>query len=169
VTLDGVPVGGPFNPSLAQIPVEDIDRIEIVKGPQGTLYGVSAFAGMISIFTRGGSGEHGRLTLGGGTFGVGQGSGSLEHPLGPESRVRLSGSAQRSDGCRIGPARRSIAARSGSRLVWARGISTSISRRSATPRSGARRSPMRDRSCRASCSITTRPRAARGSITTCWR
>ena len=29
-----------------QIDVEDIDRIEIVKGPRGTLYGVSAFAGM---------------------------------------------------------------------------------------------------------------------------
>ena len=52
VTVDGVPAGGPFNPSLAQISVEDIDRIEIVKGPQGTLYGVSAFAGMIQVFTR---------------------------------------------------------------------------------------------------------------------
>src|SRR5947207_3407643 len=52
VTVDGVPIGGPFNPSLTQVPVEDIDRIEIVKGPQGTLYGVSAFAGMIQIFTR---------------------------------------------------------------------------------------------------------------------
>ena len=52
VTVDGVPAGGPFNPSLAQISVEDIDRIEIVKGPQGTLYGVSAFAGMIHVFTR---------------------------------------------------------------------------------------------------------------------
>ena len=52
VMVDGVPVGGPFNPSLSQIDVEDIDRIEIVKGPQGTLYGVSAFAGMIQIFTR---------------------------------------------------------------------------------------------------------------------
>lgn len=50
--VDGVPVGGPFNPSLAQIDIEDVDRIEIVKGPQGTLYGVSAFAGMIQEFTR---------------------------------------------------------------------------------------------------------------------
>ena len=44
-TLNGVPVGGPFNPSLSQIPIDDVDRIEIVKGPQGTMYGVSAFAG----------------------------------------------------------------------------------------------------------------------------
>ena len=69
VTVDGVPVGGPFNPSLSQIPVEDVDRIEIVKGPQGTLYGVSAFAGMIQVFTRrpsgsgGGSASHRRRLL----------------------------------------------------------------------------------------------------------
>ena len=48
VTVDGVPVGGPFNPDLAMIPVDDIDRIEIVRGPQGTLYGTSAFAGFVS-------------------------------------------------------------------------------------------------------------------------
>ena len=30
VMVDGVPVGGPFNPSLAQINVEDVDHIEIV-------------------------------------------------------------------------------------------------------------------------------------------
>ena len=45
VLVDGVPVGGPFNPNLAQVPVENIDRIEINRGPQGTLYGNSAFAG----------------------------------------------------------------------------------------------------------------------------
>src|SRR5881628_533470 len=68
ITLDGVPVGGPFNPSLAQIPLEDIDRIEVVKGPQGTLYGVSAFAGMIQAFTRDSEVGRGHLTLGGGSF-----------------------------------------------------------------------------------------------------
>ena len=52
IMVDGVPAGGPFNPSLSQINVEDIDRIEIVKGPQGTLYGVSAFAGMVQVFTK---------------------------------------------------------------------------------------------------------------------
>jgi outer membrane receptor protein involved in Fe transport len=68
VMVDGVPAGGPFNPSLAQIPVENVDRIEIVKGPQGTLYGVSAFAGMIQVFTRHPKEAGGSLTLGGGSF-----------------------------------------------------------------------------------------------------
>src|SRR5713101_4022420 len=68
ITYDGVPVGGPFNPSLAQIPVEDLDRIEIVKGPQGTLYGVSAFAGMVQAFSRAGEQGKGYFTGGGGSF-----------------------------------------------------------------------------------------------------
>jgi outer membrane receptor protein involved in Fe transport len=68
VTVDGVPVGGPFNPSLAQIAVDDIERIEIVKGPQGTLYGVSAFAGMVQVFTDRSTAGRGSLTLGGGDF-----------------------------------------------------------------------------------------------------
>ena len=68
ITVDGVPVGGPFNPSLAQIAVDDIERIEIVKGPQGTLYGVSAFAGMVQVFTDHATGGRGSLTLGGGDF-----------------------------------------------------------------------------------------------------
>jgi len=68
ITVDGVPVGGPFNPSLAQIPIDDVDRIEIVKGPQGTLYGVSAFAGMIQVFTRASETPRGSFRAGGGSF-----------------------------------------------------------------------------------------------------
>src|SRR5215510_6372299 len=70
-TYDGVPVGGPFNPSLSQIAVEDIDRIEIVKGPQGTLHGVSAFAGMIQVFTRSAA-EGTEVRLSGGSFSEGR-------------------------------------------------------------------------------------------------
>src|ERR1035437_1885949 len=69
VTIDGVPVGGPFNPSLSMISVEEVDRIEIVKGPQGTLYGVSAFGGMVQVFTRPASGSGGSISTGGGSFG----------------------------------------------------------------------------------------------------
>jgi vitamin B12 transporter len=58
VLLDGIPVNqglqGAFN--FADLTTENIDRIEIVRGPQSTLYGPRALAGVIQIFTKRGSG-----------------------------------------------------------------------------------------------------------------
>lgn len=94
--VDGVPVGGPFNPSLAQIAVDDIDRIEIVKGPQGTLYGVSGFAGMIQIFTRRGEkGTH--VAISGGSFSHGRLGASSGFALGTGT-MRVFGNFDRSKG-----------------------------------------------------------------------
>ncbi len=101
VTVDGVPAGGPFNPSLAQIPVEDIDRIEIVKGPQGTLYGVSAFAGMIQVFTRHSKEAGGSLTLGGGSFSDKHGNLSYTASQGDQT-IHLFGTMGRNKGWQDG-------------------------------------------------------------------
>jgi iron complex outermembrane receptor protein len=98
ITLNGVPVGGPFNPSLAQIPIEDVDRIEIVKGPQGTLYGVSAFAGMVQVFTRTTEVGRGHVAVGGGAFSQGHGSFGWGRSLDSGIDLRLNGSYARSDG-----------------------------------------------------------------------
>ncbi|MFY9550060.1 MAG: TonB-dependent receptor [Thermoanaerobaculia bacterium] len=100
ITLDGVPIGGPFNPNLAMIPVDDIDRIEIVRGPQGTLYGVSAFAGMVSIYTRHGTGgTWGSARIGGfGAFEQGYGDVNVGHEVSPGFTLRLNGSVARGDG-----------------------------------------------------------------------
>lgn len=94
--VDGVPVGGPFNPSLSQISIADVDRIEIVKGPQGTLYGVSAFAGMVQVFTKSGS-TGTAVTLAGGSFSNGRLDASTAIPLG-RATLRLFGTFERSKG-----------------------------------------------------------------------
>ncbi|HEX7516395.1 MAG TPA: TonB-dependent receptor [Chthoniobacterales bacterium] len=61
VLLDGIPINqglaGLFN--FADLVVDDVDRIEIVRGPQSTLYGPRALAGVIQIFTKRGSGTPG--------------------------------------------------------------------------------------------------------------
>ncbi len=56
ILLNGVPVidptgvGGAFD--LRMIPVEQVERIEILKGAQSTLYGSDAVAGVINIITK---------------------------------------------------------------------------------------------------------------------
>jgi vitamin B12 transporter len=73
VLLDGIPINqglaGQFD--FANLTTDDIDRIEIVRGPQSTIYGPRALAGVVQIFTKRGIGTPG-LTLSseGGTYGT---------------------------------------------------------------------------------------------------
>jgi vitamin B12 transporter len=57
VLIDGIKVGSTTTGSAAfeQLPVEQIDRIEIVRGPRSSLYGSEAIGGVIQIFTRHGT------------------------------------------------------------------------------------------------------------------
>src|SRR5947208_990793 len=58
VLLNGIPINqglaGQFD--FANLMTDDIDRIEVVRGPQSTLYGPRALAGIIQIFTKRGEG-----------------------------------------------------------------------------------------------------------------
>src|SRR5436305_8444251 len=73
VLLDGIPINqglqGAFN--FADLTVDDIDRIEVVRGPQSTLYGPRALAGVIQLFTRRGDGPPGvTISAEGGSYGT---------------------------------------------------------------------------------------------------
>ncbi len=72
--LDGVRVSSETvgSPSLDNLPLESIDRIEIVRGPMSSLYGNAAMGGVIQVFTRRGrEGLHpnARLTVGSKRYG----------------------------------------------------------------------------------------------------
>jgi len=59
VLLDGVRVksttSGDFD--FADLPIDAIERIEVVRGPQSTLYGADAIGGVVNIITKRGSGR----------------------------------------------------------------------------------------------------------------
>jgi len=60
VLLDGIELNDPSAPAgaydLAGLLTDDVERIEIVRGPQSTLYGSHAMGGVIQVLTRVGSG-----------------------------------------------------------------------------------------------------------------
>jgi len=54
VMIDGIKIGSATlgTAALQDIPIEEIERIEIVRGPFSSLYGSEAIGGVIQIFTR---------------------------------------------------------------------------------------------------------------------
>jgi outer membrane cobalamin receptor len=90
VLVDGVPVndfGGGFN--FASLPVDTIERIEVVRGPQSALYGLNAIGSVIHIITRRpedrleahASAEGGSFGAARGSFGAGARTGPLSWNL----------------------------------------------------------------------------------------
>jgi iron complex outermembrane recepter protein len=47
--VDGVPVGGAFNPDLASIDLTGVDRIEVIRGSTPVKYGATSFVGVINV------------------------------------------------------------------------------------------------------------------------
>ncbi|MXW85263.1 MAG: TonB-dependent receptor plug domain-containing protein, partial [Boseongicola sp. SB0667_bin_21] len=75
VLIDGVRVGSatlgatPFQ----HIPLDQVDRVEVVRGPRSSLYGSDAIGGVIQIFTRRGKGApQSSLTVRTGTHETGE-------------------------------------------------------------------------------------------------
>ncbi|MDY0300252.1 MAG: TonB-dependent receptor [Trichlorobacter sp.] len=73
VLLDGIELGDPSSTGgeydFANLTTDNIERIEILRGPQSTLYGSRAMGGVINIITKRGQGKPtGYLSLLGGSF-----------------------------------------------------------------------------------------------------
>ncbi|HEY6167963.1 MAG TPA: TonB-dependent receptor plug domain-containing protein, partial [Verrucomicrobiae bacterium] len=78
VLIDGRSVYAPLNAGVywdaQDVVLEDINRIEVIRGPGGTLWGANAVNGVINITTKGAKDTQGLLVEGGG--------GSLERDFG---------------------------------------------------------------------------------------
>ena len=77
----------------------DVDRIEVVRGPQGTLYGRNATGGSVNVITKGGTEEFdAEANLLVGDFGRFRTLGAVSGPIGDKVRFRLAGQFERQDG-----------------------------------------------------------------------
>jgi vitamin B12 transporter len=108
VLLDGVELNDPINPSrsydLAHLSLSQVERIEVLRGPQSPLYGSDSLGGVINIITRKGRGRP-RLALSGavgnyatanGDFGFSGSAGRADYSLGL-SYARTAGFSAASD------------------------------------------------------------------------
>jgi vitamin B12 transporter len=102
VLIDGVRVNDPASArnifDFAVFSPTDIERIEILRGPQSALYGSDAMGGVINIITRKRTGKlSASVGVEGGSYGTVAGNGVVGGSVGPLS-LSVSGTAFSSDG-----------------------------------------------------------------------
>ena len=81
VLMDGIPINDPSANrafDFSNMTVDNIERIEVIRGPQSTLYGSDAIGGVINIITRRGNGPTSVVVSGlGGSFDTWNSSASI--------------------------------------------------------------------------------------------
>jgi len=87
------------NPNSFNEELVDVQQIEVLKGPQGALYGRNAVAGAILVTTKEPGDEFsGQVKVGGGSDGLAKGSLRFSGPLGDSVRGSLAASFREFDG-----------------------------------------------------------------------
>ena len=88
-----------ISPAMSGFPLYDLDRIEVLRGPQGTLFGRNSTGGLAHFITaRPTDTVEGYAELGYGEFNQFYGEGAVSGPLSDRVRGRLAGRAEKSDG-----------------------------------------------------------------------
>lgn len=98
----GVFIDGVYKPSASMITHAffDIERLEFLKGPQGTLYGRNTFAGALNIYTAKPNfdGYDGYITASFESFNTQRTSGAINLPFNDKFAVRVAGFYENGDG-----------------------------------------------------------------------
>ena len=80
LVVDGVPLGGAFNPSIPDLDLTDVERIEVLKGSAPVLFGATAFVGVIQVIHYPAGKAANAATAGYGTDGSWRAAGSVALP-----------------------------------------------------------------------------------------
>lgn len=82
LVVDGIPWGGAFNPALTSLDLEDVDRIEILRGPAPVTYGATSFVGVIQVIHNPAAATSKTISARGGSYGNAGGALTAGTPFG---------------------------------------------------------------------------------------
>ena len=96
IYLDGAPLG---RSSAVDYPIYDIQSVEVLRGPQGTLFGNNSLTGVLSIQSeKPTQDEHSRFTFDAGSRNLFSGSGYFNTPLTDNLAMRVTIAGKSQDG-----------------------------------------------------------------------
>jgi vitamin B12 transporter len=97
VLIDGVRVSSANTGAYVweQLPLYQVERVEIVRGPRGSLYGSDSVGGVIHVFTRSSPDPYARIT--GGSYGTAEIEGGLGYE-GDNTRISVNAGYRHVDG-----------------------------------------------------------------------
>jgi iron complex outermembrane receptor protein len=82
LVVDGIPWGGALNPALAALNLQDVERIEILRGPAPVTYGATSFVGVIQVVHNPAAATSRTVSARGGSYGTLGGGIEAGAPLG---------------------------------------------------------------------------------------
>ncbi|WP_321407484.1 TonB-dependent receptor domain-containing protein [Tolumonas auensis] len=106
VLVDGMRLsrGSMGSADISGIPLNQVERIEIIRGARASVYGADAVAGVINIITRSNQGETGhRVAMGLGSDGYGNADWSSRIAATEKDTMKLGAAYSREDGYNIRP------------------------------------------------------------------
>src|SRR5256885_12237668 len=80
LVVDNIPWGGALNPAIATASLQDVERIEILRGPAPVTYGATSFVGVIHIVHKRSAADAKYGSAYGGNFGTGGGAIDVGRP-----------------------------------------------------------------------------------------
>lgn len=95
LVVDGVPWGGAFNPSIPTLDLNDVERIEVLKGAAPVVYGATAFVGVIQVIHYPAGHAANQAELSYGSYGSLRGSGAYALPALGGWRQSIAASGER--------------------------------------------------------------------------